>query len=47
MACHVLEVIDAIIESGSKETFVKIHADFERPRPLAVPTDGEESSIRD
>ena len=46
MACHVLEVIDAIIESGRTDAFVAIHSDFQRPRPLAVPTDGEESSIR-
>jgi len=46
MACHVLEVIDAIIDSGSSNAFVDIHSDFARPRPLAVPTEGEESSIR-
>jgi len=46
MACHVLEVIDAIIDSGSRNAFVDIHSDFARPRPLAVPTEGEESSIR-
>ena len=46
MACHVLEVIDAIIESGGSNAFVDIHSDFVRPRPLAVPTEGEESSIR-
>jgi predicted dehydrogenase len=47
MACHVLEVIDAIIESGSRNAFVDIHSSFARPRPLALPTEGEESSIRD
>ena len=47
MACHVLEVIDAIIESGNRNAFVDIHSSFARPRPLALPTDGEESSIRD
>ena len=26
---------------------VDIHSSFARPRPLALPTDGEESSIRD
>jgi len=46
MACHVLEVIDAIIESGGSNAFVDIHSDFARPRPLAEPTEGEESSIR-
>ena len=46
MACHVLEVIDAIIESGRTSAFVDINSDFAPPRPLAVPTDGEESSIR-
>ena len=47
MACHVLEVIDAIIESGRTRQFVTVDSTFERPRPLAVPTDGEESSIRE
>jgi len=46
MACHVLEVIDAIIDSGGRNAFVDIQSDFIRPRPLAVPTEGEESSIR-
>lgn len=46
MACHVLEVIDGIIESGRTDRFVPIESTFERPAPLAVPTDGEESSIR-
>ena len=47
MACHVLEVIDAIIDSGNRNAFVDIHSDFTRPRPLALPTEGEESSIRE
>ena len=46
MACHVLEVIDAIIESGGINAFVDIHSDFVRPRSLAISTEGEESSIR-
>lgn len=46
MACHVLEVIDAIIESGRTEAFVKVDSRFDRPRPLGVPAEGEESSIR-
>ena len=45
MACHVLEVIDAIIESGRTEAFVKVNSRFDRPRPLSVPAEGEESSI--
>lgn len=45
MACHVLEVIDAIIESGRTEAFVRVNSTFERPRPLRVPAKGEESSI--
>ena len=45
MACHVLEVIDAIIESGRTNQFVTLESTFDRPRPLNVPTDGEESSI--
>ena len=47
MACHVLEVIDGIIESGRTNAFVTIDADFALPRPLGVPTEEEESSIRD
>ena len=46
MACHVLEVIDAIIESGKTDNFVKVNSTFERPRPLSIPAEGEESSIR-
>lgn len=34
MACHVLEVIDALIESGASNAFVDIHSTCERPRPL-------------
>ena len=45
MATHVLEVIDAIIESGSTNAFVDIASTFERSAPLAEPTDGEESSL--
>ncbi len=46
MACHVLEVIDAIIESGRTDAFVRVNSTFERPRPLPIPAEGEESSIR-
>ena len=46
MACHVLEVIDAIIESGKTNAFVEIDSTFERPRPLAKPGEDEEESIR-
>lgn len=46
MACHVLEVIDAIIESGRTSAFVAVNSTFDRPAPLKAPTDGEESSIR-
>ena len=46
MACHVLEVIDAIIESGRTSAFVDVESTCERPAPLAEPTDGEESSLR-
>jgi len=46
MACHVLEVIDAIIASGEKGAFVDVDSRFERPAPLDEPRDGEESSIR-
>ena len=46
MACHVLEVIDAIIASGEKGAFVDVDSRFERPAPLDEPRDGEESIIR-
>ena len=46
MACYVLEVIDGIIESGRTNAFVSIDSDFAMPRPLEVPTAGEENSIR-
>ena len=46
MACHVLEVIDGIIESDRRGAFVDIASGFERPAPLAVPAEGEESSLR-
>ena len=44
MACHVLEVIDAIIESGRTSAFVDIASSFQRPAPLAE--GGEEESLR-
>ena len=46
MACHVLDVLDAIIESGKTSAFVDIESGFERPAPLNLPEGGEESSIR-
>lgn len=46
MACHVLEVIDAVIESGRTNTFVDIHSTFDRPRPLKANAQGEEESIK-
>ena len=46
MAAHVLEVIDGIIASGKTEQFVEIHSNFDRPAPLNLPADGEESSLR-
>jgi hypothetical protein len=45
MACHVLEVIDAIMESGRTDAFVSVASDFNRPRPLTAPAGEEESSI--
>lgn len=46
MAAHVLEVIDGIIASGKTEQFVEIRSTFDRPAPLNLPVDGEESSLR-
>ena len=46
MACHVLEVIDGIIESGHTNAFVEIASGFDRPAPLNAPAGGEESSLR-
>lgn len=34
MACHVLEVIDALMESDARNTFVDVRSTCERPRPL-------------
>ena len=34
MACHVLEVIDALVESGEKNAFIDIRSTCQRPRPL-------------
>ncbi len=45
MATHVLEVIDAMIESGRRDAFVEVGSRFERPAPLPPPVDGEESSL--
>ena len=39
------EVIDAIIESGGTEAFVRVDSRFDRPRPLSLPMEGEERSI--
>ena len=46
MACHVLEVIDAIIESGKTGRFVDIHSDFQRPEPRKPFAASLEESIR-
>lgn len=45
MACHVLEVIDAIIESGRTDAFVEVTSTFERPAPLKEGA-GEEDSLK-
>ena len=45
MACHVLEVIDAIIASGERRAFVDVASTFARPAPLK-PADTEEESLR-
>ena len=45
MATHVLEVIDAVIESGRRNAFVEVGSRFERPAPLDAPVDGEESCL--
>ena len=45
MACHVLEVIDAIIESGRTDAFVDVTSTFERPAPLKEGV-GEEESLK-
>lgn len=47
MACHVLEVVDAIIESGRTRAFVDIATTFTRPEPLKAGTGSEEESIQD
>ena len=45
MACHVLEVIDGIIQSGRDSAFVTIHSICERPEPLKPLSNKEEESI--
>ena len=45
MACHVLEVIDAIIESGRTNAFVEVESTFERPEPLKEGSEREEESL--
>ncbi len=45
MACHVLEVIDAIIESGRTGAFVDVASTFDRPAPLKAGA-GEEESLK-
>ena len=47
MPCHVLEVIDAIIESGEQSAFVDISSECARPAALPVPVAGEESCLMD
>jgi len=46
MACHVLEVIDAIIESGRTNAFVEVGSTFRRPAPLKAFADSEEQSLQ-
>ena len=41
-----LEVIEAVIESGNTRSFVDIHTTFTRPEPLLANAAGEEESIR-
>ena len=45
MACHVLEVIDAIIESGRTNAFVEVASTCERPEALREGCEGEEESL--
>lgn len=45
MATHVLEVIDAMIESDKNSAFVEVRSRFERPAPLNPPQGNEESSL--
>ncbi len=45
MACHVLEVIDAIIESGRTNAFVEVKSTCERPEALREGCEGEEESL--
>ena len=37
MACHVLEVVDAIMESDRRKAFIDLHSACARPEPLALP----------
>ena len=47
MACHVLEVIDAIIRSGADRAFVDIRSDCERPAALRPGGGSEEACLMD
>ena len=43
MACHVLDVVEAIIESGRTDAFVTIGSGFSRPAPLKPGVEAEQS----
>ena len=43
MACHVLDVVEAIIESGRTDAFVTLGSSFSRPAPLKPGVEAEQS----
>lgn len=45
LAYHVMDVLSCFMESSEKKCFCKVESTCERPAALAVPIDGEESSL--
>ena len=45
MACHVLEVVDAVMASGRTSAFVDVRSDCERPAPLSAFEGDEERTL--
>ena len=46
-ACHVLDVQECMVKSHERNgVYVDVETTCARSAPLAIPTDGEESSLR-
>ena len=46
MACHVLELVDAMMRSGRESAFVALNTTCGRPAPLRPDVGREEDSLR-